>query len=108
VTSQRPEKHANLLHLVRQCVENGSFVETLHAKQRQEQRKIILPDILHVLMTGHHEKRKDSFDEAWQSWNYAIRGKTVSDLELRVIVTFDEEVQLMIITAFYVEERRQP
>ena len=64
-----------------------------------------MPDILHVLMTGYHEKQKDQFDETWQSWNYAIRGKTTSNDDLRVIVAIDEEISLLIITAFYIEKR---
>ena len=105
MTKKRQEKKNNLLSLIHQCIEAGSFVETVHAQQRQREREIILPDILHVLMTGYHEKRKDQFDEVWQSWNYAIRGRTTSSEELRVIVTFDEEITLLIITAFYIEDR---
>lgn len=105
MTNRHKEKTNNLLSLIRHFIETGSFVETLHAQQRQREREIILPDVLHVLMTGYHEKRKDQFDEVWQSWNYAIRGSTTSNEELRVIVAFDEEIALLIITAFYIEDR---
>lgn len=107
MTKKRPDKKVHLLSLIHQFVESGSFVETVHATQRQNEREIILPDILHVLMTGYHEKQKDQFDETWQSWNYAIRGKTNSNNELRVIVAIDEEAALLIITAFYLENKRE-
>jgi len=107
VTKRRQEKKSDLLLLVRHFVENGKYLETAHALQRQRERRIILPDILHVLMTGYHEKRKDQFDEVWQSWNYAIRGKTANNEDLRVIVAFDEEVSLLVITAFYIEEKEK-
>lgn len=107
MTKKRPHKKVDLLSLIHQNIESGSFVEMVHARQRQNEREIILPDILHVLMTGYHEKKKDQFDETWQSWNYAIRGKTSSNNELRVIVAIDEEVALLIITAFYVENKRK-
>lgn len=107
MTKKRPHKKVDLLFLIHQYVESGSFVETVHVRQRQNEREIILPDILHVLMTGYHEQKKDQFDEVWQSWNYAIRGKTKSNNELWVIVAIDEEIALLIITAFYVENRRK-
>ena len=66
MTKKRPHKKVDLLSLIHQYVESGSFVETVHARQRQNEREIILPDILHVLMTGYHEKQKDQFDEAWK------------------------------------------
>lgn len=59
-----------------------------------------------MLNTGRHEKAKDKFDEAFQTWNYAVRGWTLDGLDLRVIVSFDDERDLLIITAFYLEKRR--
>ena len=54
--------------------------------------------MLYVLKNGCHEKQKTSFDEAFQKWKYAIRGKTLEDCELRVIVTI-EDAGVLIITA---------
>ena len=48
------------------------------------------------------EKRKDKFDEAYNSWNYSVRGKTVDLRELRVIVSFDDS-GMLIITAIDLE-----
>jgi len=79
----------------------------MHAAQRQKERNIILPEIIHVLNTGRHEKGKDHFDEAFHAWNYAIRGWTLDGQDLRVIISFDEENDLLIITAFYLEKRRK-
>ena len=47
--------------------------------------------------------KKDKFEETFQAWNYAIRGRSPSDDVLRVIVSFDEEELMLIITAFYIE-----
>ena len=73
---------------------------------RKKERSIILPEILYVLNTGRHEKSKDRFDQAFNSWNYAIRGNTLDGIDLRVIVSFDPERNLLIITAFSLEKRR--
>ena len=105
MTRKRPEKTPDLLNLVRQLTIEGRYLETHHARQRQLERDIILSDVLHVLKTGRHEKKKDQFDEVYQAWNYAIRGFTTNEVDLRVIVSFDEEVKLLIITVIKVEER---
>lgn len=79
----------------------------MHGASRRNERKIILPEIIHVLNTGRHEKGKDRFDEAYNSWNYAIRGWTLDRQDLIIIVSFEEENDLLIITAFYLEKRRK-
>jgi hypothetical protein len=80
------------------CIERGTYLDTRHAFDRQNERQISRPEVLYVLKNGHHEKRKDKFDEAYHSWNYSVRGKTVDRRELRVIVSFDE-LGMLIITA---------
>jgi hypothetical protein len=103
---QKPKKIENLLERIRCCIKAGAYRDTFHAIQRKKERDISLPEIIHVLTTGRHEKGKDRFDDAFNAWNYAVRGLTVDELDLRVIVSFDEERDLLIITAFYLEERR--
>lgn len=88
------------------CIKIGAYRDTFHASERKSERNITLPEIIQVLTTGRHEKSKDRFEEVHNAWNYAIRGQTLDGLDLRVIVSFDEERGLLIITAFYVERRR--
>lgn len=54
-------------------------------------------EIIDVLANGFHERRKDKFEEKFNSWNYAIRGKTLDNRSLRVVVAFEED--MLIITA---------
>jgi hypothetical protein len=54
-----------------------------------------------VLKNGYHEKVKTSFDEMFQTWKYAIRGKTLENWDIRIIVTFDA-TQMIIITVMHV------
>lgn len=103
--SKRLKKIENLLERVRNCINSGAYRDTFHAIERKAERNITLPEIIHVLRTGRHEKSKDHFEEAFNAWNYAIRGKTIDGLKLRVIVSFDKEKDLLIITAFYLEGR---
>jgi hypothetical protein len=101
--AKKPRKVENLLESIRICIETGAYRDTSHAIKRKAERNITLPEIIHVLRTGKYEKSKDYFEEAFNAWNYAIRGKTIDGFELRVIVSFDEERKLLIITAFYLD-----
>jgi hypothetical protein len=92
----RPEKILNLMKTIHTCIEEGRYLDTRHAFARQNERKISRPEFLYVLKTGHHEKKKDKFDELYGAWNYAVRGRTVDRRELRVIVSFDENGMLII------------
>ncbi|MEL7431606.1 MAG: hypothetical protein AAGI90_03640 [Chlamydiota bacterium] len=50
------------------------------------------------------KKAGDHVDEVFNTWNYAVKGQTVDGLDLRMIVSFDDERNLLIITAFYIEQ----
>ena len=91
-----PEKHPDLILTIRKCIEEGRYLDTRHVEDRQNERQINRPEILHVLKNGYHEKKKDKFDEFYKSWNYAVRGKTVDRRELRIIVSFNENGMLII------------
>lgn len=104
MSNLKQKKIDNLLEIVRECLRNGRYRDTMHAIKRQKERKIILPEIIYVLNTGRHEKGKDHFDEAFNAWNYAIRGLTLDNLDLRVIISFEEDNDLLIITAFYIKK----
>ena len=97
--SSRPTKHPDVLKLVKECIENGRYLDTRHATDRQSERSINRLEVIYVLKNGHHEKRKDKFEDRFNVWNYAIRGKTLDKRDLRIVVSFDENVQLLIITA---------
>jgi len=69
---------------------------------RQSERKIGVAEIVHVLKTGYEEKKKTHFDVDSNKWKYAIRGKTkIDELDVRVIVAFDE-FDMLIITVMYI------
>ncbi len=94
-----PDKYPDVISLVRKCLLDGRFLDTRHAKERQTERSITRYEIVHVLESGFHEKRKDQFKKEFGTWNYAIRGKTLERKDLRIVVSFDQETSLLIITA---------
>lgn len=97
------KKVPNLLKVVKGKIEQGEFLDTRHAQLRSNQRKITRPEILFVLKNGYHEKHKDKFINHYQSWNYAIRGKTVDKKDLRIIISFSED-KLVIVTAIEIKK----
>lgn len=101
--NKRPEKVSDLLEKIRDAVESGSYFVSSHAVERGLQRGIIKTEYEYVLKTGFHESKKDVFDEFYNTWNYAIRGKTFDKRELRVVTSFDEN-NLLIITIIDLEE----
>lgn len=52
---------------------------------------------MEVLRNGFHEKEKTLFNNKFQTWNYAIRGKAVDGEDVRVILAFEKD--MIIITA---------
>ena len=100
----RTEKISDLLKRVKMCVESGNFKFTGHALKRRLERLLSLPDIIYVLKNGHHESSKDSWDEQYETWNYAIRGKTVDQDSIRIIISFDTQ-RMLIITVIRINKK---
>jgi hypothetical protein len=88
-------KNLDVLKKVRFHLLNGTYILAKHALQRQMQRQINLPDVLYVLEFGRHEETKDSFDVKRQAWKYAVRGRTLTKIELRIIVAFQDEMVII-------------
>ena len=97
IKSEKDQKITDLLARVQKCLDNGKYLFTNHALIRKKERVLTIPKITQqVLRTGYHEKKKDQWDFSHKAWNYAIRGKTIDNEELRVIVSFDENGMLII------------
>lgn len=79
------------------------FIDKANTLLREDYKEQSIPDVLYVLKHGYHEKRKTSFDEKFQTWKYAVRGKTLDDIDIRVIIAFDD-TGIMIITVMQVEK----
>jgi hypothetical protein len=95
-SGQRPHKDDQILEKIRGKALSGNYIPVEHAKLRMDQREITDPEVRYVLITGYHEKKKDSYSPEHISWNYAIRGKTVDSRSIRIIVTFDSDDMLLI------------
>jgi hypothetical protein len=78
---------------------SGRFRDSRHAEERKVQRDVDLHDVEKVIKTGWHEPGEDRYKEEHESWSYAIRGKTVDGIDIRVVVAFDDEDYLVVVTA---------
>lgn len=93
---KRPPKIDNLCEKIQSCLKKHKYRQSRHAMERVNKRNVTFLDVLHVLENGYREETKDSYDEAFQSWKYSIRGKTVEDIDLRVIISINEENMIII------------
>lgn len=91
----RPPKILNLIDAVRQCARDGNYTE--HGELRMLERGFTDADVQNVLLYGWWEKRKDQFDTVFNTWKYALRGKSFDgDRTIRVVVAFDDDGMLII------------
>lgn len=93
--NERPRKELDVLGKIHAALDSGRYRDTRHSLRRGTERNIDLLDIIEVLKTGYHEKRKDEFRTDFQSWNYAIRGTTLDGEELRIVVYFEEDLVMI-------------
>lgn len=101
VGKKRPSQLSEIFPKIDDCIEKGWYRLSRHAIDRKIERSIELPDMLYVLKNGYHEKQKTYFDEIFQTWKYAIRGKTIDKLDIRIIIAFDEN-EMLIVTVMHV------
>jgi Domain of unknown function (DUF4258) len=85
-------------------IENETFLLTKHAAEEQKNDGIDLQDTLNALRNGVHEKAKTGFNNKFQLWRYAIRGKTENLETVRVIVSFPHD--MMIITVMKLKKTK--
>ena len=50
-------------------------------------RGFVVQDVVHVLKSGFHDERFDSWSNKFSSWKYNIRGTTIDGNEIRVVLS---------------------
>lgn len=96
---KRPPKHSDVLGLARARLASGRFRDSRHAGEKKQERDIDFYDVERVIKTGWREASEDRFKTEHQSWTYAIRGRTLDGVDVRIVVALDEEDYLVIVTA---------
>jgi hypothetical protein len=101
-----PAKRPNVLLDARARLASGAYRDTRHAFERKRERALSLLELRQAIHGGYHEAQKDTYKPEHKAWNYAIRGRTLDERDVRVVVTFVvEEGDLMLfVTAMDLDE----
>lgn len=94
----RPAKISDIHSIAKKAITEGTYLPVEHAKLRLNQREVTLPELEYVIEKGRREPKKDEFKLEHNAWNYAIKGKTVDNRNLRIAVSLDEKTKVLIIT----------
>lgn len=104
----KPQKKSSeeLFLTIQNAIESNKYYFTGHAMIRSRQRLNVDRFIVIKILKGkakYHEPKKDFFSSEFNSWNYSIRGKTIDNDNVRIIVSFDQD-DLLIITVINLDE----
>ncbi len=101
-------KHPDVSSYVAHALKNDIVRFSDHAMQRMDERLhefgLDEIDVFRVLGKGRREEEKDEWNDLYQEWNYAFRGKTVDAVELRVSVAL-KAAGVLVITVINLELR---
>lgn len=95
----------NLLEKIDQHIRLRRYRLSRHAMERLRARSLELHDLVSILRRGFHEESKSVFNIKMQTWNYAIRGKTLDGVDARVVIAFEKD--MIIITAIRLTNRKK-
>ena len=100
---EKPDKKTELelWTLLNEKISNGSYFFLRHAKERLKDREITDIDVLDILENKNNRKRKrnkskDTYISGYQDWNYCIEGNDLDGKKIRIIISFDKELMLVI------------
>ena len=87
--------------LIKSRIQNCEYIFSSHAKQRQIDRTVTDIDVLDILenKTGRNRKRnkqKDKHIPNHSDWNYCIEGNDFNNKRIRIIISFDSNLMLVI------------
>lgn len=107
VANKKSDWIDDLIEEIQRHIESRNFRLSRHAMDQRRDRDLSLPDVIHVLLNGRHEKEKTLFNTACQQWNYAIRGSTLSGIEARIIVGFEGDMVVITIIRLTKKAKRK-
>ncbi len=106
---KRPAKRLDVLEAVREKVASDAFRDSRHTgAERRPERGISLEEVRQVLEGGFHEAARDRYEVSHRAWSYSIRGRTLDDRDLRIVVAFDEDDDyLVLVTTIDLDTKRE-
>ena len=85
--------------LFEERISQGNYIFLAHAEKRLKDRFITDIDVLDILENKSNRKRnksKETYTAGHQDWNYCIEGYDLDGRKIRIIISFDNELMLVI------------
>ena len=100
--AQETGKCPDVLSRIRRGAKDGHILFTRHADERCHQRGVDYADVKRVLLKGQREEEKDRYDAKHGGWSYAMKGTTLDEDCLRVVVVL-KAPGLLVVTVYLVD-----
>lgn len=103
MSQEKPKKKTDkeLWELIPQKIVKCEYIISKHARTRQKDRNILDVDVLDILENKPGRKRKrnkskDIYTNGYEDWNYCIEGCDLEGEKIRLVISFDEKLMLVI------------
>ena len=83
---------------MREKIRRGEYIATLHAEEEMDADEFTIFDVERALLTGKIIERQKV--QATNEWKYRIRGQSIDDRKLELIVKISVTGKLIIITVY--------
>ncbi len=98
--------NAEALKKIREYVKKGAYTLSKHAIERRLKRLVTIPEALRVLEGGRMEDDRVGWSVKHQEYSFAILGRTLSGVDIRVAVAIKEE-ELLIVSVIKPDKKRK-
>lgn len=112
MASNKPQKKKDheLWKLIDEKISDGNYLFLSHAKQRLKERSVSDFEVLDILENKLHRKRKrikskDVYKSGYADWCYCIEGNNLDKKKIRIIISFNDNLML-IITVIRIDDGR--
>lgn len=110
---RKPQKKSDkeLWSLISKKINSGNYLFMNHAKQRLKDRNVTDIEVLDILENKagcrrKHNKSKDVYTDGYQDWNYCIEGYGLDNHKIRIIISFNDKL-LLLITIIRLDNQEQ-
>jgi hypothetical protein len=83
-----------------QSIYHGNYIFSSHAKKRLKDRSVTDIEVLDILENKPNRRRtvksKDTYTYGHQDWSYCIEGYEIDGQKIRIIISFDSRLMLVI------------
>ena len=87
-----------ILRILKECVKHNEYVVTLHADEEMDEDELSIFDVERAILDGDIIERQQ--DKYPSEWKYIIRGQTIADSYIIVVVKIGTTGKMVIITVF--------